>query len=172
MKRFATIVGISASLLLGGAIAASAQDEHSDRERQEIRKEERHEARQEHRHEAHEERRAEERHEAREERRAEERHVAHEERVAREERRAELRHISEEHFHAHFGREHYFAVGHVTMVAGHPHFAYGGYRFEIGQPWPARWAYTDHCYIDFVEGRYFLFNPRYPGVRVAVAVVP
>ena len=113
-----------------------------------------------------------ERHVAHEERRAEERHVAHEEHVVHEERRAELRHISDEHFHAHFGREHYFAVGHVTMVAGHPHFAYGGYRFEIGQPWPARWAYTDHCYIDFVEGRYFLFNPRYPGVRVAVAVVP
>jgi hypothetical protein len=166
MKRFATIVGISASFLLGGAIAASAQDEHRDRERKETRKEERHEARQERKHEAHGERRAEEQHVAREERRAEERHVAH------EERRAELRHISDEHFHAHFGREHYFAVGHVTMVAGHPHFAYGGYRFEIGQPWPARWAYTDHCYIDFVEGRYFLFNPRYPGVRVAVTVVP
>jgi hypothetical protein len=99
--------------------------------------------------------------------------VAHEERVAHhEERRVELRRISDEHFRAHFGREHYFAVGRVSVVAGHPHFAYGGYRFEIGQPWPARWAHTDHCYIDFVEGRYFLSNVRYPGVRVAVTVVP
>ena len=158
MKRFAIVVSISASFLLAGAVSAVAQDEH--REREEERKEERHGAHEEQRHEAHEERRAEERHEA------------HEERVAHEERRVELRRISDDHFHAHFGREHYFAVGHVSVVAGHPHFAYGGYRFEIGQPWPARWAYTDHCYIDFVEGRYFLFNARYPGVRVAVAVVP
>ncbi|MGA7927168.1 MAG: hypothetical protein WCA20_14390 [Candidatus Sulfotelmatobacter sp.] len=158
MKRFAIVVAISASFLLGGAVSAVAQDEH--REREEVRKEERHEAHEEQRHEAH------------EEQRAEERDVAHGERVAHEERRVELRRISDEHFRANFGREHYFAVGRVTVVAGHPHFAYGGYRFEIGQPWPARWAYTDHCYIDFIEGRYFLFNVRYPGVRVAVTVVP
>ena len=160
MKRFAAIIAISASFLLGGAISAAAQDEHRDRDQREVGKEKRHDAHQEQRHEAH------------EERRAEERHVAHEEHVAHEARHAELRRISDEHFRAHFGREHYFAVGHVTMVAGHPRFAYGGYRFEIGQPWPARWAYTDHCYVDFAEGRYFLFNARYPGVRVAVAVVP
>jgi hypothetical protein len=158
MKRFATVVAISASFVLGGAVSAVAQDEHRDRE--EVRKEERQGAHEEQRHEAH------------EERRAEERHVAHEQRVAHEERRVELRRISDEHFRAHFGREHYFAVGRVTVEAGHPHFAYGGYRFEIGQRWPARWAYTDHCYIDFVEGRYFLSNVRYPGVRVAVTVVP
>ena len=158
MKRFATVVAISASFLLAGAVSAVAQDEH--RERNEVRKEEHHEAHEEQRHEVH------------EERRAEERHVAHEERVAHAERHVELRRISDEHFHAHFGREHYFAVGRVTVVAGHPHFAYGGYRFEVGQPWPARWAYTDHCYVDSVEGRYFLFNVRHPGVRVAVTVVP
>jgi hypothetical protein len=159
MKQFATIVAISASFLLAGAISAAAQDEHRETDRREV-KEERHEAHQEQKHEVH------------EERRAEERHVAHEDHVVHEERHAELRRISDDHFRAHFGREHYFAVGHVTMVAGHPRFGYGGYRFEIGQPWPARWAYTDHCYIDFVGGGYFLFNPRYPGVRVAVAVVP
>jgi hypothetical protein len=152
MKRFATVVAISASFLLGVSVSAVAQDEH--RQHEEVRQEEHHEAHEEQRHVAHEER------------------VVHEEHVAHEERHAELRRISDDHFRAHFGREHYFAVGHVTMVAGHPHFGYGGYRFEIGQPWPARWAYTDHCYIDFVEGRYFLFNARYPGVRVAVSVLP
>src|ERR1700721_2594538 len=151
MKRFATVVAISASFLLGVAVSAVAQDEH--REQKEVRKEERHEAHEEQRHVAH------------EERRTEERHVAHEERVAHEQRRVELRRISDEHFRAHFGREHYFAVGRVTMVAGHPNFAYGGYRFEVGQPWPARWAYTEHCYVDFVEGRYFLFYVRPPGGR-------
>jgi Ni/Co efflux regulator RcnB len=152
MKRFATVVAISASFFLAGAVSASAQDDHKDKERKEVRKEERHEER--------------------EERHAEERHVAHEEHVAHAERRAEIRRISDAHFHEHFGREHYFAVQHVTIVAGHPRFLYGGYRFEIGQPWPARWAYADSCYIDFVDGQYFLFNVRHPGVRIAVNVVP
>ena len=79
IKRFAAVVAISASFLLGGAVSAVAQDEHG--ERKEVRKEERHEAHEEQRHEAH------------EERRAEERHAAHEERVAHEERRVELRRI-------------------------------------------------------------------------------
>jgi hypothetical protein len=48
MKRFATVLAISASFLLGGAVSAVAQDEH--REREEVRKEERHEAHEEQRH--------------------------------------------------------------------------------------------------------------------------
>jgi hypothetical protein len=82
------------------------------------------------------------------------------------------RRITDEHFRAHFGRDHHFAVRHVEIVGGRPHFAYGGYNFEIAQPWPAGWAYTDDCYIDFVDGGYFLFDLRHPGVRVAVTVLP
>ena len=148
MKRFAAVIAISLPFLLGAAISAAAQNEHREGDRKEVRKEDRHEAH------------------------AEQRHVAHEEHVAHQERRAELRRISDAHFREHFGREHYFAVQHVSIVAGHPRFLYGGYHFEIGQPWPARWAYSDSCYIDFVEGRYFLFNTRHPGVRVAVTVMP
>ncbi len=140
MKRFVTIIAISASFLLAGAISAAAQDEHRDREQREVGKEERHDAHQEEKHEA---------------QSGALKSGTCPWSFAHEERHAELRRISDDHFRAHFGREHYFAVGHMTVVAGHPRFAYGGYRFEIGQPWPARWAYTDHCYIDFVEGRYF-----------------
>ena len=82
------------------------------------------------------------------------------------------RRIDDEHFRAHFGRDHHFAVRHVEVVGGRPHFAYGGYNFEIAEPWPAGWAYTDNCYIDFVDGGYFLFNLKHPGVRVAVTVLP
>jgi Ni/Co efflux regulator RcnB len=146
MKRFAGVIAISVSFLLGAAISAAAQDEH--REREKVRGEERHEAH------------------------AEQRHAAHEEHVAHQERRVQLRRISDAHFREHFGREHYFAIQHVSIVAGHPRFVYGGYHFEIGQPWPTRWAHTDSCYIDFVGSRYFLFNARHPGVRVALTVVP
>jgi hypothetical protein len=81
------------------------------------------------------------------------------------------RRIDDEHFRAHFGHDHHFAVRHVEVVEGRPRFAYGGYNFEIAQPWPAGWAYTDDCYIDFVDGGYFLFNLRHPGVRIAVTVL-
>lgn len=88
------------------------------------------------------------------------------------EKREEVRRIQDDHFRAHFGPGHHFAIRHVTIVGGRPHFAYGGYNFEIVQPWPAGWAYTDNTYIDFVDGGYFLFNLRHPGVRVAVTVLP
>ena len=93
--------------------------------------------------------------------------------VRQEERHdQERRRITDEHFRAHFGRDNHFAVRHVEIVGCRPHFAYGGYNFEIAQPWPAGWAYTDDCYIDDVDGQYFLFNLRHPGVRVAVTVLP
>jgi hypothetical protein len=96
----------------------------------------------------------------------EERHDEH------AERREEQRRIDDEHFRAHFGREHHFAIHHVTVVGGRPHFAYGGYSFEIVDAWPHGWSYNDNCYIDYVDGGYYLFDLRHPGVRIAVTVLP
>lgn len=97
----------------------------------------------------------------------------HDQREARqEEKHEEHRRIADDHFREHFGRDHHFAVRKVTVVEGRPRFEYGGYRFEIAQPWPAGWAYTDDCYIDLVDGEYYMFNLRHPGVRVAVTVLP
>ncbi len=83
----------------------------------------------------------------------------------------EHRRIADDHFRAHFGREHHFAVRNVQVVEGRPHFSYGGYNFEIVQAWPVGWAYTDDCYIDFIDGSYFLFDLMHPGVRVEVVVL-
>jgi len=79
--------------------------------------------------------------------------------------------IPDDKFRAHFGREHTFTISRPTIVEGRPRFVYSGYTFTVVDTWPAGWAYTDQCYIDFIDGEYFLFDVLHPGVRVAVIVV-
>jgi pyruvate/2-oxoglutarate dehydrogenase complex dihydrolipoamide acyltransferase (E2) component len=79
-------------------------------------------------------------------------------------------HIPDKQFHAHFGHEHTFRAN-TAIVSGQPQFQYGGYTFELVNAWPGDWAYTDDCYIDYIDGEYFLFDLLHPGVRVAVFVV-
>jgi hypothetical protein len=80
-------------------------------------------------------------------------------------------HIPDDKFRAHFGRQHTFVVNRPVIVEGQPRFQYAGYWFEIVEPWPVAWAYTDSCYVDFIGGEYFLFDELHPGVRVMVFVV-
>ena len=79
-------------------------------------------------------------------------------------------HIPDDKFKAHFGHGHHFRAQGV-IVQGQPQFQYGGYTFELVDPWPADWAYTDDCYIDYIDGEYFLFDLLHPGVRIALFVV-
>jgi|HubBroStandDraft_6_1064221.scaffolds.fasta_scaffold508353_2 hypothetical protein len=79
--------------------------------------------------------------------------------------------IPDDKFRSHFGRQHTFAVNRVTVVEGQRRFQYGGYWFTLSDAWPAGWAYTDDCYIDYIDGEYFLFDLLHPGIRIAVVVV-
>jgi hypothetical protein len=79
-------------------------------------------------------------------------------------------HIPDDKFRAHFGRGHHFHAKGI-IVQGQPQFQYGGYTFELVEAWPAGWAYTDDCYIDYVDGEYFLFDLAHPGVRITLSVV-
>jgi hypothetical protein len=79
--------------------------------------------------------------------------------------------IPDDKFRASFGRQHTFSVGHVETAGGRPHFQYSGYSFEIVDPWPVGWAYTDDCYIDFIDGEYFIFDVFHPGVRIALVIL-
>lgn len=90
---------------------------------------------------------------------------------AKQGRAAKSAHIPDDKFRAHFGRQHTFVVSRPVIVEGQPRFQYAGYWFEIVDPWPVGWAYTDSCYIDFIDGEYFLFDVLHPGVQIAVFVV-
>ncbi len=79
-------------------------------------------------------------------------------------------HIPDDQFRAHFGRSHTVVINQPVVVEGQPRFQYGGYWFVIADPWPGDWAYTDQCYIDYVDGEYFLFDLLHPGVRIALFV--
>jgi hypothetical protein len=79
-------------------------------------------------------------------------------------------HIPDDKFRAHFGHSHTFTAR-TVIVQGQPQFQYGGYSFQLVDIWPVGWAYTDECYIDYIDGEYFLFDLLHPGVRVAVFVV-
>jgi flagellar motor protein MotB len=78
--------------------------------------------------------------------------------------------IPDDRFRAQFGREHHFNAR-TVIVSGRPQFQYGGYNFELIDAWPADWAYTDDCYIDYIDGDYYLIDLVHPGVRLAVFVV-
>jgi hypothetical protein len=76
--------------------------------------------------------------------------------------------IPTEKFQASFGREHHFRVQHLD--ARH-RFQYGGYWFEVAQPWPAGWSYDDDCYIEDDGGAYYLVDLIHPDIHILVIVV-
>jgi hypothetical protein len=79
------------------------------------------------------------------------------------------RQIPEEQFRSHFGREHHFHVQRDRVVnVSQPVVVYGGYSWQLAEPWPSAWSYDDDCYIDEVDGEYFLFDALHPGLRIAV----
>lgn len=80
-------------------------------------------------------------------------------------------HIPDDKFHSHFGRQHTFTVKRTTIIEGRPRFDYGGYSFELVEAWPAEWAYSDDCYVDYIDGEYFLFDLLHPGIRLAIVVI-
>lgn len=78
--------------------------------------------------------------------------------------------IPDDRFRSNFGRGHEFHMGNPVLVGGFSRFQYGGYWFGFVQPWPAGWYYTDDVYIDFVDGGYYMYDPYFPGQRIAISV--
>ena len=75
--------------------------------------------------------------------------------------------IPEDRYRANFGREHTFHVSQADY-RGH-RFQYGGYWFGFVDPWPSNWLYTQNVYVVDMNGVYYLCNPMYPGVNIALS---
>jgi hypothetical protein len=79
--------------------------------------------------------------------------------------------IPEDKFRASFGRQHTFVISRPVIVENRPRFQFSGFWFEVIDPWPAGWAFTDECFVDFIDGEYFLFDVLHPNERVVVFLV-
>lgn len=77
--------------------------------------------------------------------------------------------IPEAHYQANFGRQHTFRVSQAEYSGGH-RFQYGGYWFGFVDSWPSNWLYTQDVFVVEINGAYYLCNPMFPGVNVALAV--
>ena len=77
--------------------------------------------------------------------------------------------IPDDHFKANFGRQHTFRVSQGDY--GNRRFQYGGYSFGFVDAWPSNWLYTQNVYVVEINGVYYLCNPVYPGVNIALSVV-
>jgi hypothetical protein len=76
--------------------------------------------------------------------------------------------IPDDRYKANFGQQHRF---HVSQGDYNNHrFQYGGYWFGFAGVWPSNWLYTQDVYVIDIDGVYYLCNPAYPGVNIALDV--
>jgi hypothetical protein len=87
----------------------------------------------------------------------------------RQEQQARGGRIPDDRFKASFGRQHTFRVSQGDY--GNRRFQYGGYSFGFVDPWPSNWLYTQDVYVVEINGVYYLCNPMYPGVNIALNIV-
>jgi hypothetical protein len=76
--------------------------------------------------------------------------------------------IPDDRYKANFGREHTFHVSQGDYE--NRRFQYGGYSFGFVGAWPTNWLYTQDVYVIEIDGVYYLCNPMYPGVNIALNV--
>jgi len=76
--------------------------------------------------------------------------------------------IPADRYKANFGSGHTFHVSQGDY--GNRSFQYGGYSFGFVGAWPSNWLYTQNVFVVDIDGVYYLCNPMYPGVNIALSV--
>lgn len=87
---------------------------------------------------------------------------------SQQQQRAATGRIPDDRFKANFGRQHTFRVSQGDYR--NHRFQYGGYYFGFVDPWPSNWLYTQDVYVVEIDGIYYLCNPAYPGVNLALSL--
>jgi hypothetical protein len=77
--------------------------------------------------------------------------------------------IPDDRYKANFGQQHTFRVSQGDY--NNHRFQYGGYSFGFVGAWPSNWLYTQNVYVIDIDGVYYLCNPMYPGVNIALNIV-
>jgi outer membrane biosynthesis protein TonB len=75
--------------------------------------------------------------------------------------------IPADKFKANFGQQHTFRV--TQGDYSNHRFQYGGYSFGFVDAWPSNWLYTQNVYVIDINGVYYLCNPMFPGVNLALS---
>ena len=84
--------------------------------------------------------------------------------------------IPDDRFRGYFGPAHGFVIFRqpYMVVGGFPRFQYGGYWFNVVDPWPSYWARnwyeTDDVYVAYENNGYYMYNRRYPTIGLAINV--
>jgi hypothetical protein len=78
--------------------------------------------------------------------------------------------ISDVSYRSHFGQGHSFHMGRPQMIEGYNRFQYGGYWFGYNEGWPVGWDYNDDCYVEYIDGAYYMFDVRHPGFRLTLSI--
>jgi len=76
--------------------------------------------------------------------------------------------IPDDRYRAHFGHGHSFHMIRPRMIGGYNRFQYGGYWFGFNEGWPVGWDYNDDVYVEYVDGIYYMYNLRHPGVHITL----
>jgi len=84
--------------------------------------------------------------------------------------------VPDDRFRLYFGSNHHFRISRLPMlfVGGYPRFQYDGYWVTFMDPWPEAWPptwyETDDVYLDYTGDGYYLYDPMYPGIGIAVTI--
>ena len=59
---------------------------------------------------------------------------------------------------------------HPQLIHGYNRFQYGGYWFGYNESWPFGWGYADDFYVEYVDGFYYMYNVRRPGIHIRLTL--
>jgi hypothetical protein len=76
--------------------------------------------------------------------------------------------IPDDRYRANFGHDHSFHMMRPQLIGGYNRFQYGGFSFGFNVGWPSGWDYNDDFYVEYVDGFYYMYNLRHPGIHITL----